>query len=119
MKKIILRVLLAFVILLIAVIGLFVIPHFANIVMPWQRADAIDAAVTWGGLAQLPDDADDISVRTKGSMFTREFILKFHCSPETVDEWISKSRGMKNAEVKTLTGVTFYEIHRGYEKSIG
>jgi hypothetical protein len=118
-KKIILRTFLGLFIVLVLFIGLLVVPYFANIVMPWQRADAIDAALEWGDLAELPDNADDISVDTEGSMFTREFIVEFTSDKKTIEEWILKSNGLRTADFhKGDDGVVSYQVD-GHEGSIG
>jgi hypothetical protein len=118
-KIIILRTLLGLFIVLVLFVGLFVVPYFANIVMPWNRADAIEAALEWGGLAALPDDADDISVETRGGMFTREFIIEFNCDQSEIKEWISRSNGLKTATISTgHDGVVTYQVD-GHERSIG
>jgi hypothetical protein len=118
-KKIVLRTLLGLFIVLVLFIGLFVVPYFANIVMPWQRADAIEAALEWGDLADLPDNADDISIGTEGSMFTREFIIEFSCDKKTIDDWVLQSKGLKDAAVhKGDNGVVSYQVD-GHEGAIG
>ncbi|SHH96864.1 hypothetical protein SAMN04488109_6323 [Chryseolinea serpens] len=119
-KKIVLRTLLGLLIAFFLFIGLFVIPYFANIVMPWDRSEAIEAAITWGGLADLPDAAEDVSVGTEGSMFTRTFIVRFELDNDAIDAWIKKSARMKNmVPVVEADGTLLYEIHPGEERSIG
>jgi len=119
-KKIVCRTLLALLVVFLLFIGLFVIPYFANIIMPWDRSDAIEAAITWGGLADLPDAAEDISVGTEGSMFTRTFIVRFELDNDAIDAWIKKSARMKNIVPFTdEEGTQLYEIRPGEEGSIG
>ncbi|AYB30385.1 hypothetical protein [Chryseolinea soli] len=89
-KKIVLRTLLGLLVIFFLFIGLFVVPYFANIVMPWDRAEAIEIATRWGGLADLPDAAEDISVDTEGGMFTRTFIIEFELDNNAIDAWIKK-----------------------------
>jgi hypothetical protein len=92
-------------------IVLFVIPYFANIVMPWERAHAIEIALKWGGLANLPASADKISVGTTGNMFTRGYTVEFVCSPKDRDEWIENSYGLKGAEnTINTTGISEYQV---------
>jgi hypothetical protein len=118
-KKIVVRSLLGLSIVLVSLIGLFVIPYFANIVMPWQRADAIEAALKWGDLADLPDNVDKISIGTKGSMFTREFIIEFTCDKKTIGEWILESNGLRNADIHNGdNGVVTYQVD-GHQGAIG
>ena len=87
--------------------------------MPWQRADAIEAALEWGDLADLPDNAEDISIGTEGSMFTREFIIEFNCDKKAIEEWISQSNGLRGAAIHNGdNGVISYRV-RGHAGSIG
>jgi hypothetical protein len=118
-KKTVLRTLLGLFIVLVLFIGLFVVPYFANVVLPWQRSNAIEAALEWGDLADLPDNAADISVETEGGIFTREFRIEFRCDKKTIDEWIQKSNGlMKAAVYKGNNGVASYQVV-GHEGAIG
>jgi hypothetical protein len=118
-KKILIRVILGFTIVFVLVVGLFIVPYFANIVMPWDRAGAIESTCAWGGLAELPASAEDISIQTEGSMFTREYIIKFNCPATDIEKWIADSDGLKNIEgVSTTPGVVSYQVS-GREGSIG
>lgn len=119
-KKIVLRTLLGLLIVFFLFIGLIVVPYFANIVMPWDRSEAIEAAITWGGLADLPDAAEDVSVGTEGGMFTRTFSVRFELDNDAIDAWIKKSPRMKNmVPVVEADGTLLYEIRPGEQRSIG
>ncbi|UII26880.1 hypothetical protein LVD15_00135 [Fulvivirga maritima] len=86
--------------------------------MPWDRAEAIEATLNWGGLADIPESADILSVETAGSMFTREFIVEFQCDSEGLNEWIEQS-GLNNIDpIKTEVDQVEYWID-GQEGSIG
>lgn len=85
-----------FALIIVLFLGLLVVPYFANIVMPWNRTQAIETALKWGGLANLPDKARNISVSTQGSMFTRTMIIEFSCNENELQELISISPGLKN-----------------------
>lgn len=118
MKKFIKRIALGILIVFTLFIGLFVFSYFANIVMPWQRAEAIEAALDWGGLHDLPESADIISIDTEGSMFTREFIIEFSCDQTELQNWVEKS-GLNNLErIKEENGVRVYQVP-GQSGSIG
>jgi hypothetical protein len=56
--KIIKRAVHVLFIVFLLLLGLVVIPYFANMVMPWQRAEIIETALTWGGLKELPAKAE-------------------------------------------------------------
>ena len=80
----------AFIVLSITLIVLFVVPYFANIVMPWQKSNAIKTALGWVGISRLPPHAKNVSVKTKGSMFTRQFILEFYSDSTEFKDWIQQ-----------------------------
>ena len=92
MKTIAKRIALGLLVGFVLFIGLFVVPYFANIVMPWDRSNAIATAIAWGGFASLPASAEVIAVETKGSMFTRQFIIKFNCEKKDIDGWVFRSK---------------------------
>ena len=119
-KKIILRTLLGLFSVFALFVGLVVIPYFANIVMPWDRSDAVEAAITWGGLANIPRTADIVSVDTEGNMFTRTFIVEFILDSKEIDNWVKRSKRLNNATFKNdNNGVITYEIYPGEEHAIG
>jgi hypothetical protein len=100
-------------------LGLFVVPYFANIVMPWNKTEAIETALSWGGLANIPNSALNIIVDTEGSMFTREFIIEFNCECDDIEEWISQSPGLKNINPAIEDhGILIYQVP-GKEGAIG
>jgi len=118
--KITIKIIITFSIILILFISLFILPYFANIVMPWNKADAIQTTIEWGGLAPLPANARDISVETKGSKFTREFIVQFEASRSDIDEWIKKSKSLINIIPKEDENrKIIYEIYPGEDGAIG
>lgn len=93
------KFLLAFGVLVVLLIGLFVVPPFANIVMPWDKQEAIDTALKWGGLAELPHDAEVVKVATEGSMFSRQFIVTFKGNREGIDAWVKRGKDREKWEV--------------------
>lgn len=119
-KKIVLRTLLGLFIVLVLFIGLFVVPYFANIVMPWDRAGAIETTLLWGGLADLPDNSSDVTVQTSGSMFTRTYTIEFDSDETEIKNWINKSKRLKNLKpVSDANGVMGFEIYPGEEGAVG
>ena len=119
LKKIVLRVFLGITLIFCLFIGLVIVPYFANIVMPWDRANAIETALTWGGLTEIPEDADIISVNTEGNMFTRAFLIEFESNQKAIDKWVSESNGLKGLIPTTdPLGRYIYKV-KGYEGSMG
>ena len=118
MKKMSKRIGLGLLIVSVLFVGLFVVPNIANIVMPWDRDGAIETALTWGGLESLPDDADIISVDTRGSMFAREFIIEFNCGQRELEQWIQNSGLTKLTPSTANNGLKVYQV-TGQKGSIG
>jgi len=93
--------------------------YFSNTIKPENRQNAIETALKWGGLTALPENARVISIHQKGSMFTREFIVEFICKPEELENWITKSKGLKDLiPLKNDDGWFIYQVN-GFEGSIG
>mgnify|MGYP003575193493 CR=1 FL=1 len=94
-------------------LGIFFIylNFFSSFVMPWQRDDAIKAALNWGQLNELPKDAEIIDMEKRGSMFTRQFIIEFTSSQPAIKNWILKSKGFKNVKPEIKNGIKIYQIH--------
>ncbi len=119
-KQIISRLILCLSIVIVLIIGLVVIPYFTSIVMPWDRASAIESTIAWGGLAEIPDAATELSVDKEGSMFTREFIIEFELDTLEMNEWIQNSFRIKNAEpLIESDGTIKYEIYPGEDGALG
>ncbi|GAB4039223.1 hypothetical protein GCM10028809_59750 [Spirosoma gilvum] len=91
--------------------GLFIMTFFTNLVRPWQQANAIETCLAWGGLANLPPNADDLFVRKTGNLFTRGLIVEFSCQKKAINQWIEKSYGLKGIQ-STITqkGLTEYKV---------
>ncbi len=79
--------------------------------MPWDREEAIEAALSWGKLDKLPKDADITHIEKRGSIFTRQFIIEFTSSEAEIKNWVLKSKGFKEAEIEIKDGTKTYEIH--------
>lgn len=118
MRKILKSIGLVLLIAFMLFIGLFVVPYFSNIVMPWNRAAAIEAALEWGGLPALPKGSKIVSVDTKGGMSTREFIVEFECDRESLDSWIRQSGLGELTPTKEENGIKVYRVE-GQKGSIG
>jgi hypothetical protein len=79
-----------------------------------QRASAINATREWGRLAPFPALAQDLTVTTHGSIFTREFRTSFVAPPEDIEAWLQNSPGTREAVVTTaVDGVRHFQITPG------
>jgi hypothetical protein len=115
MKKrpLLLRLLLVFGLLFALAVGwmaLEVVAYFGNIVLPWHRQGAIRAACEWGGLAPLPPAANDLEVRTSGSLFTRTFDIGFTAPAEEIEAWVDRSPRLRNTLYEKVNSRDHYTI---------
>jgi hypothetical protein len=92
---------------------------FSSIVFPWQRKEAIETTLNWGGLAELPKEAEIVNVEKEGSAFTRTFIVEFKATESEIENWILKSKRLKNTGPKMRGQIKTYEIYPGEDKSLG
>ena len=83
MKKVLNKVVLGSLVIVVLLVGLFVVPYLANIVMPWDRADAIGTALRWGGLSELPGSrAPDARRRLGAASRPDASCDERHCDPD-------------------------------------
>jgi len=88
--------------------------------MPWQKAGAISTALNWGGLADLPRQSNHISVEMKGSMFTREYIVRFTADSTEINDWLNRCKRIKgNIPVVEADRQIKYNIYPGENGTIG
>jgi hypothetical protein len=106
-------------VLLVGWVGLEIGADLANIILPWHRQNAIEAACAWGGLAPLPEAATDLKVSTGGSSFTRSFHITFKAPAEAIVEWVNRSKRLRDARPQTDGDLDRYEIKPGEEKAFG
>lgn len=92
---------------------------FSSIVFPWQKENAIQTTLNWGGLAELPNGTENLSVEKDGSMFTRTFIIKFNANQTEIENWILNSKRLKNNKPKVRDEIKIYEIYPGEKESFG
>ncbi len=92
---------------------------FSSIVFPWQKAEAIKTTLNWGGLAELPKEVENLSVKKSGSMFTRTFTIEFNADQKEIENWILNSKRLKNNKPKVKGVNETYEIYPGENESLG
>ncbi|MBG7612938.1 hypothetical protein IU405_11835 [Polaribacter sp. BAL334] len=92
---------------------------FSSFIFPWQEKDAIQTTLNWGGLAELPKEAENLTVEKEGSAFTRTFIVKFNANQKEIENWILNSKRLKNNKPKVSGETKSYEVHPGENESFG
>lgn len=106
--------------LLVFITMLFLyVNYFSSFVLPWQKEDAIKSALVWGGLHELPENAEILNIVKYGSLFTREFKIEFMSSKLEIEKWILKSKRLKNNKPKIENGVKIFNIYPGELNSLG
>ena len=92
---------------------------FSSYIFPWQEKEAITTTLNWGGLAKLPNEMEDFSIRKSGSLFTRSFKIEFDASQKEIENWISNSKRLHENK-PTVSGTTkIYLISPGENESFG
>jgi hypothetical protein len=92
---------------------------FTSIVFPWQKEEAIETTLNWGGLAALPTEAKNVSVEEEGNIFTRTFTVEFKANQSEIENWILKSKRLKNNIPKVSGETIIYDIYPGEIESFG
>lgn len=87
---------LRYLILILIIIG----GHFLVACTDRDNSEEIRITREWANLAPLPETTD-LKVETKGSSFTREFVVTFTAKSDDIKEWISTSPGTKDISPTT------------------
>lgn len=66
-----------------------------------NRASAIATTLEWGQLAPFPETAQQFTIITEGSPFTRAFRVQFVAPPDAIDAWLRASPGIGATEGET------------------
>ena len=61
-----------------------------------NQEETIDTVLEWGRLSPFPESAENVTIKTEGSMFTRAFRVTFTASKDEVTQWLSHSPGTQN-----------------------
>jgi len=102
------------------ILMLFVyINYFSSFVMPWQKEETIKTALLWGGLHELPENAEIVSIRKYGSLLTRQFKIEFISTKPEIERWISNSKRLKNNKPKKENKIKIFSIYPGESDSNG
>jgi hypothetical protein len=92
---------------------------FSGFVFPWQKMDAIQTTLSWGGLAELPKVSENLTVEKDGGIFTRSFKIQFKANQSEINSWISKSKRLKDNLPKVKGERKIFDIYPGEKESFG
>ncbi|QDP00665.1 hypothetical protein [Thalassotalea sp. PS06] len=82
--------------------------YLNNVLLPWDRNEAVKTTLEWSGTPSLPKDAEITKLEVTGSAFSRGFKLDFTTSKVNLVDWLANSN-LSNGTT-TESGVTIYEI---------
>lgn len=97
----------------------FYINLFTSFVFPWEKKEAIETTLNWGGWSELPNKVENLKVKKEGSPFTRTFIIEFISTEKEISNWIIKSKRLKNNFSKINGKNKNFEIYPGENNSLG
>jgi len=63
---------------------------------PAFRQSAIECTLEWARLAPFPDSAEDFTITTGGSPFTRTFVVTFTAPIADIEKWLQDSPGTRD-----------------------
>jgi len=92
---------------------------FSGYILPWDKEEAVQTTIKWGGLAPLPINKEDVDIEKKGSLFTRQFIIEFTASESQIKDWVKNSIRLKDNSPEKKEKKKIYDIHPGEEESFG
>ncbi len=108
----------------IAIIGALLLLYlyfnfFSSYIFPWEQKNAITTTLNWGGLAKLPNKMEKFSIRKYGSPFTRSFKMEFNADKKEIENWILKSKRLRENKPTKIGKTKIYHIYPGENKSFG
>ena len=87
-------------------VGYFVCQHYL-------KQSQISTTLDWARMNHVPPSATNIRISTQGSMFTREFTLKFDAPETDMREWLENSPGTESVRPVVRGTVETYKIEPG------
>jgi len=71
--------------------------YFSDPNLSWNKSHALAITRKWVRLAPLPVPDEQVHVVTRGSGFTRTFVVTFTAKPEVILAWLKASPGTEQA----------------------
>ncbi len=79
-----------------------------------NQASAMECVLLWGQLAPFPKSAQEVMVTPSGSPLTRTFHATFMAAPKDIEDWLTRSSGIRSAERSTpAPGIRHFKITPG------
>ena len=100
-------------------LGFAYIYFFSSFVFPWQKNNVIQTTLNWGGLAEFPEKIENLSIEKDGNLFSRTFLIEFNANQIEIQNWIIKSKRLKNNIPEVHDEIKTYKIYPGENGSFG
>lgn len=100
-------------------LGFAYIYFFSSFVFPWQKDNVIQTTLNWGGLAEFPEKIENLSIEKDGNLFSRTFLIEFNANQIEIQNWIIKSKRLKNNMPEVHDEIKTYKIYPGENGSFG
>ncbi|KHM51082.1 MULTISPECIES: hypothetical protein [Pseudoalteromonas] len=92
----------------------------SSYMFPWRVNDSIKHTLSWGGLADLPENIKDFNIEMYGGGFNRTYDMEFTSTETNLKNWISNSKRLKDNNPISITEfISEYEIYPGEENAVG
>lgn len=75
-----------------------------------ETSKNIQLALQWADLHELPSDAQNVTIESKGSAMTREFLLSFSANESSIRKWLSESPGTSHISPEIEGNIEIYHI---------
>ena len=85
----------------------------AHYISAMNQESAIATTREWARLAPFPASAQHLRVETRGSMFTREFVITFDAPAADVIKWLQNSPGPASTQPAAEGTTSVYEFTPG------
>lgn len=110
----------SFIIVLLSTLGIVVYGNW-NIKIGELEEDreAIELALLWGGLSNLPVSFQVLRVEKKGGPFTRQFIIEFQADSDEIIDWLKNSKRIEVKPELDIKKRSIYNIYPGEEGATG
>ena len=78
-----------------------------------RREVAIESTLSWARMAEVPSRLKVVSVDSRGSLFTREFLMTVSGESDDIEDWLNASPGIQDSTRIQERGMTIYQIKPG------
>lgn len=75
-----------------------------------ETSKNIQLALQWANLQKLPSNAQNVTIESKGSAMTREFLLSFSANEPSIRKWLAESPGTSHISPEIEGSIEIYHM---------